>query len=64
MASIGVKTLLIGGTYDLGTPPTEMKKMSSLIPGSKYVELDAAHVSNLEAPTEFNQTLDQFLSEV
>jgi 3-oxoadipate enol-lactonase len=64
MASIGVKTLLIGGTYDLGTPPTEMKKMSSLIPGSKYVELDTAHVSNLEAPAEFNQTLDQFLSEV
>ena len=64
LASITVKTLLIGGTYDIGTPPTEMKNMSSLIPGSRYVELDAAHVSNLEAPTEFNQTLDQFLSEV
>jgi 3-oxoadipate enol-lactonase len=55
---------LIGGTYDLGTPPTEMKKMASLIPDSKYIELDTAHVSNLEAPTEFNQTLDHFLSEV
>lgn len=64
LASIALKVLLIGGTYDLGTPPTEMRKMSARISGSKYVELDTAHVSNLEAPTEFNQALDQFLSEV
>jgi 3-oxoadipate enol-lactonase len=64
LTSISVKVLFIGGTYDLGTPPTEMKKMSSLIVGARYVELGTAHVSNLEAPNDFNHALADFLSEV
>jgi len=35
--------------------------MHSRVAGSRYVELDAAHVSNIERPVEFNQALSDFL---
>ena len=42
-----------------------MAKMATYIPGATYVELEGAgHLVNLERPTAFNQTLDQFLKTV
>jgi 3-oxoadipate enol-lactonase len=40
-----------------------MREMHARVPGSKLVELDAAHVSNLERPAAFTAALRDFLRE-
>jgi 3-oxoadipate enol-lactonase len=59
----GIKrpTLIISGTNDKGTPPTEGRKMAEVIAGARYVELDAAHISNIEAADRFTAELMGFL---
>ena len=64
LASINVPTLLIGGRYDVGTPPVEMRKMKTLISGSRYEELATAHVSNIEAYQDYNELLLAFFDSV
>lgn len=61
LGSIAVPMLFIAGTHDMGTPAVAMREMHAQVPGSQYVELDAAHVSNLERPDEFNAALEAFL---
>ena len=61
LARITVPTLFIAGTHDMGAPLAAMQDMHARVPHSKLVELDAAHVSNLECPVEFNAALDAFL---
>jgi pimeloyl-ACP methyl ester carboxylesterase len=41
-----------------------MQDMHRRVAGSRYVELDAAHISNLERPQEFNRALSEFLDSV
>jgi 3-oxoadipate enol-lactonase len=53
--------LFIAGTHDLGAPAAAMRDMHQRVSGSEYVEFDAAHVSNLECPEEFNRALGDFL---
>jgi 3-oxoadipate enol-lactonase len=55
-------TLVIAGTHDLGTPPAAGRLVAERIPGARYVELNAAHISNVEAAAEFNQTVLDFLA--
>lgn len=62
LAEITVPTLFIAGTHDIGAPASAMREMHSRVAGSRYVELDAAHVSNIERPAEFNAALDEFLA--
>lgn len=54
--------LLIAGTHDAGTPPAGMQAMNDRIGGAEYVELDAAHISNIEKADEFTGALTGFLS--
>ena len=54
--------LLIAGTHDAGTPPSGMKLMHDRIRGSEYVELDAAHISNIEKADAFTAAVREFLS--
>lgn len=61
LADITIPTLFIAGTHDLGAPAAAMRDMHERAAGSRYVELDAAHVSNIERPAEFNAALDAFL---
>lgn len=61
LARITLPTLFVAGTHDQGAPAAVMRDMHAAVPGSRYVELDAAHVSNLERPQEFNRALDEFL---
>jgi 3-oxoadipate enol-lactonase len=61
LGQIELPTLFISGEHDQGAPASAMKDMHRRVAGSVYVELDAAHVSNLERPTEFNQALGDFL---
>jgi 3-oxoadipate enol-lactonase len=61
LADITVPTLFIAGTHDGGAPLAAMQDMHARVRGSRLVELDAAHVSNLERPAEFNSALVGFL---
>jgi 3-oxoadipate enol-lactonase len=59
---IELRTLLICGAQDLGTPPEGMREMRTRMPNATYVEIDpAGHLSNLENPTAFNAALVPFL---
>jgi 3-oxoadipate enol-lactonase len=58
---IPVPTLVIAGTHDPSTPPEAGRYLAANIPGARYVELDAAHLSNLEQTAAFNQAAMDFL---
>jgi 3-oxoadipate enol-lactonase len=62
IAAINVPTLVIGGSHDLATPPQDSRQAAERIAGARYVELDAAHLSNWERPVEFTRELIGFLS--
>ena len=59
---IRVPTLIIAGSKDNATPPALGQELRDHIPGAQYVELPAAHLSNVEAAAEFNAALGKFLS--
>ncbi len=61
LASIDVPTLVIAGTQDAIIPHTEVRAMSGSISGSRLVELECGHLSNLEEPRAFNAALGGFL---
>lgn len=61
--SISTPTLIIGGTADQATPIEHARWLNEHIAGSQLVELDAAHLSNLDCATAFTAALDQFLGE-
>jgi len=54
--------LVIAGTRDPATPAKLGMELASLIEGSDYVELDAAHLSNVEMPDAFARAVMQFLT--
>ncbi|MDE0780225.1 MAG: alpha/beta fold hydrolase [Alphaproteobacteria bacterium] len=59
---INLRTLLICGAQDLGTPPAGMREMAKRMPNATYVEIDpAGHLSNIENPIAFNAALFPFL---
>lgn len=60
--SIPVRTLVISGTNDPATPPADGQFLSNRIPGAKYAELNAAHLSNIEDRDGFNGEIAAFLS--
>jgi 3-oxoadipate enol-lactonase len=62
IAAIRVPTLVIAGGKDSATPPSDGRFISEQIPGARYVELNAAHISNIEAAERFTAELIQFLS--
>jgi len=58
---IGAPTLVIAGMRDPATPPADGHLIANRIEGARYVELPAAHLSNVEAAREFTATLTNFL---
>ena len=62
IASIAVPTLVIAGTHDGSTPAADGRAVADAIPGARYVELDAAHLSNWEQSEQFTQALLGFLN--
>jgi 3-oxoadipate enol-lactonase len=60
--AISVPTLIVCGTHDQVTTVDDGRIMAGQISGSKLVELAAAHLSNIEAASEFNLELLQFLT--
>ncbi|MEO8849954.1 MAG: 3-oxoadipate enol-lactonase [Casimicrobiaceae bacterium] len=53
ITAIRARTLVIAGTHDMSTPPAEGRHIAERVPGARYVELDAAHLSNIEQPDDF-----------
>ncbi|MDQ6618906.1 MAG: 3-oxoadipate enol-lactonase [Pseudomonadota bacterium] len=54
-------TLVITGTHDLATPPSEGRLLADHIAGARYVELPASHLSNVEAAPLFTRAVLDFL---
>jgi 3-oxoadipate enol-lactonase len=46
----------------VSTPPDQLRALAQGISGARMVELEAAHLSNVERPGEFTQALVSFLS--
>ena len=63
VGAITTPTLVIGGTADQATPIEQARWLHEQIAGSRLVELEAAHLSNLDCESEFTAALDQFLAE-
>jgi 3-oxoadipate enol-lactonase len=53
---------VIAGTHDPATPPADGRFLAQQIPGARYVELNAAHLSNIEDQDRFNSELAAFLN--
>jgi len=62
LARIRTPTLVIAGTHDASTPPAEGRYLAERIPGARYAELNAAHLSNIEDREAFNRELNNFLA--
>jgi 3-oxoadipate enol-lactonase len=62
VSNIRLPTLVISGAHDPATPPADGRFLAHQIPGARYVELDAAHLSNLEDRYRFNNELAAFLN--
>jgi 3-oxoadipate enol-lactonase len=62
LPAIPVPTLVVAGTLDQGTPPAQARAMAAAIPDARYVELPAAHLSNIETAPAFTATLLDFLA--
>lgn len=56
-------TMVITGSRDPVAPPADAHFMIERIPGARYVELEASHLSNIEAEERFNDAVVQFLLE-
>jgi 3-oxoadipate enol-lactonase len=59
---IVVPTLVIAGTHDAATPPAAGRFLAEKVAGARYVELSAAHLSNIEAEADFTRALTEFLA--
>jgi 3-oxoadipate enol-lactonase len=62
VSAIRVPTLVISGTHDPAAPPSDGHFLADNIPRAGYVELDASHLSNIEAPSRFTGEVLAFLS--
>jgi 3-oxoadipate enol-lactonase len=62
IAAISAPTLVIAGTHDGATPPAQAQLIAAEIPGAALVDLDAAHLSNIEQADLFTRNLVGFLS--
>ncbi len=61
IAAITVPTLVIAGTHDAATTPADGRYLADHIAGAHYVELNAAHLSNIEDPKRFTSEASSFL---
>jgi 3-oxoadipate enol-lactonase len=62
LGRIRVPTQVISGTHDPATPPADGRYLADQIPGARFAELNAAHLSNIEERDRFNQEVTAFLN--
>ncbi len=56
-------TLVVTGAKDVATPPSAGEWLAAAIPGARLLELDAAHLSNVERAPEFTRAVLEFLED-
>ncbi len=61
VASITVPVLVIAGSQDPSTSAQEGRALADAIPGARFVELTAAHISSFEQPGRFTAALLDFV---
>lgn len=61
LSAVAAQTLVLAGTHDPVTTPEDGRYLADNIPVARYVELAAAHLSNVEAAPAFNAALLDFL---
>ncbi len=61
LSSIRTQSLVIAGTDDPATPPTMCRTLAEAIDGARWLELPAAHLSNIEAAEAFDEAVAEFL---
>jgi len=61
VGGIAVPTLVISGAHDPAALPSDGRAMAERIAGSRYVELDASHLSNIEDAERFTAEVLSFL---
>jgi 3-oxoadipate enol-lactonase len=61
VGTIRAHTLVIAGTHDQSVPPSDAQKLAKQIPAARYSELQAAHISNVEAAGRFTDEVSSFL---
>ena len=61
LAAIRTPTLVVAGRHDPSTTPEQGREIAAGVAGARYVELDAAHLSNIEATEAFTAAVLPFL---
>ncbi|AGW94866.1 MULTISPECIES: bifunctional 3-oxoadipate enol-lactonase/4-carboxymuconolactone decarboxylase PcaDC [Cupriavidus] len=61
VSSITVPVLVIAGSQDPSTSAQEGRSLADAIPGARFVELPAAHISSFEQPGRFTAALIDFV---
>ena len=56
-------TLIIAGRHDMSTPMAAAEFIRCKIPGASMTMIDAAHISNVEQPDAFTDTVVGFLTQ-
>ena len=59
---VNAPTLVISGTHDPAAPPAQGRLLASIIRGARYLEVDTAHLSNIEAAPHFTAAIRDFLA--
>jgi 3-oxoadipate enol-lactonase len=62
IAAISAPVLVVTGRHDLSTPPALGQFVRTRIAGARLVELDCAHISNVEQAEAFNRAMLDFFS--
>ena len=63
LQNVKVPALVLSGTHDPATPPADGQFLAKHIPGASYIEVNAAHLSNIEAQDGFNTRVVNFLAQ-
>jgi 3-oxoadipate enol-lactonase len=63
VSSIHIPTLVISGTHDPAAPPADGHFLAEHIPGARYAEMNASHISIIEDPQRFTNEVLNFLTE-
>jgi 3-oxoadipate enol-lactonase len=62
IARIAAPTLVVSGTADPVTPPSDGIEMREKIPGARMVTFDTAHLPNVEQAARFSEVVEEFLN--
>ena len=62
LGKIHTPTLVISGAHDPATTPADGRFLADHIPGARYVEFNAAHLSNVEDADRFTEEVSGFLN--